>query len=165
VHGRLVRTLVPLVAIPIACGVNSLEEREQVDAARAVEERDEVIVELEVPTSVGTGKPVPMRLRVRTEGADPKPIGLTGRPIAFDLVVKSADGREVWRRLHGVSISMILQIALLRPGEVLNFTDTWNQRDNHGEVVPPGRYYVHGVLPTDEGDLSTEVRELVIVDR
>jgi len=165
VNYYLFGALLPLVIIFAACGGNSLHEGEGVAAAQNIESYEEVKLELELPASVRVAEVVPITLRVRNNGPDPLHLSLTGRPTAFDLVVKTADGREVWRRLYGVAIPMILQIAILHPDGVLEFTDTWDQQDNEGKGVRPGRYYVHGVLPTDDGDLRTEVRELVIEGR
>jgi hypothetical protein len=72
-----------------------------------------------------------------------------GRTIAFDLVVRSPDGRVVWRRLEGQSIPAILQIRTPAPGEALALSDTWTQRGGDRRAVPPGTYSVEGVLPTD----------------
>ncbi len=103
-----------------------------------------------------------MTLTVENTAEETVALGLTGRPIAFDLTVTTADGAEVWSRLHGRTIPMILQMALLEPGQQLEFSDTWDQRDNRGRPVDPGVYQVRGVLPTEDGTLTTAARELSI---
>ena len=34
----------------------------------------------------------------------------------------------------------------LKPGEALEFVGEWEQVDNRGEPVPPGTYFINGVL-------------------
>lgn len=121
-----------------------------------------MIVELRSPDSVRTGEPVPMTLTVTNAGQTTAPLGLTGRPIAFDFTVTTPAGAQLWSRLHHQTIPMILQMALLDPGERLEFTHVWDQRDNHGQPVDPGTYHVRAILPTEDGDLTSAVRELVI---
>lgn len=119
---------------------------------------------LEVPGQVDAQQPVPMRLVLENRGDDPIEVELQGSPIAFDLVAFAADGSEVWRRLEGVAVDLILQPRTLGPGESLEFTDTWTQRDNRGRQVSPGTYRVQGILPVvDVPDgWGTELHTLTI---
>jgi hypothetical protein len=121
-----------------------------------------MIVELDVPNSVNRGDAVPMTVRVRNDDTDPAELALTGRPIAFDLVVQEPDGTEVWRRLRGEMLSMVLQVRILEPGEALDFRDVWDQRDNAGRGVSAGIYVVRGVLASPDRQLTSEPRQLVI---
>lgn len=122
-----------------------------------------MIVELSLPDSVRAGEAVPMTLTVRNAGRTTAHLGLVGRPIAFDLTITTSAGAEIWSRLHHQTIPMILQVALLDPGEHLEFTHVWDQRDNHGRPVYAGTYHVRAILPTEDGELTSMVRELVIV--
>lgn len=119
-------------------------------------------IELDVPDTVDLGRPVPITLRVRNEGGAPAALELTGRPIAFDLTVTRSDGTEVWRRLRGEIVSMVLQVAILQPNEALEFAHTWDQRDDAGRPVRAGSYLVRGELPGPDGTRASEPRRLII---
>jgi hypothetical protein len=119
-------------------------------------------VELIVPARVRPGEPVPITLHVLNTGPDAVVLGLTGRPVAFDLVVARPDGTEVWRRLHGATVPLVLELRRVAPGERLVFTDRWLQVDNAGRTVLPGSYTVRGHVPAEDLELDSEPRDLVI---
>ena len=119
-------------------------------------------VELELPAKVVSGAPVPVTVRVRNDGIQPAELSLTGNPVAFDIIVQDRGGSEVWSRLRGQIVSMILQVAILQPGECVEFVHAWDQRDNAGRRVAEGDYRVQGILPGPEGALRSEPRRLVI---
>lgn len=125
--------------------------------------RPGMIFEIGLPASVRVGEPVPITLRVRNAGREPLTLTLTGRPVGFDLVVTRPDGALVWNRLHGQVVALVLQIGFLQPGEALEFADRWEQLDNAGRPVAPGVYHVRGILPAEEGQLTSGVRELVVL--
>jgi hypothetical protein len=74
---------------------------------------------------------------------------LQGRPTTFDIIVETADGRPVWRRLAGHTITAILGVYTIEAGGGLLFEDVWPQTDQAGVQVPPGRYSIQVELPTD----------------
>jgi hypothetical protein len=106
-------------------------------------------VELLVPPNVRVGQPVPMTLRIRNTQDQPITLYLQGRPVAFDLVVERSDGEVVWRRLDDATVSTILGIRTLAPGEVLELKESWAQRTQAGQRVRPGKYSVTGSVLTD----------------
>jgi hypothetical protein len=106
-------------------------------------------VELSVPEHVRAGEPVPLTLRATNRGVRGATLYLRGRPIAFDVIVTNPRGKVVWRRLQGATISMVLQVRELAPGESLELEGTWDQRTNAGVRVPPGEYRLTGRLLTD----------------
>ena len=103
---------------------------------------------LEVPREVPAGEPVPIRLRLSNSGA-PVELMLQGRPPAFDILVTRPDGVEVWRRMAGSVVLMVLQLRRLNPAEVLEWEHRWDQRSRTGDLVGPGDYVVTGIVPTD----------------
>lgn len=103
---------------------------------------------LDVPAEVRAGRPVPIRLRLVHGGEEPVVLELRGRPIAFDVLVEDAAGNRVWRRLEGRTVSAILQVRTLAPGDSLELRETWDQRGDDGGAVGPGTYTVRGFLPT-----------------
>jgi hypothetical protein len=104
------------------------------------------------PPRVRVGEPVPVTLRVTNTGKQPFELYLTGRPVAFDIIVARASGETVWRRLQGETVAAILQVRILASGESLEFKDEWNQRTDAGESVEAGDYTLRGVLLTDEAE-------------
>ena len=122
-------------------------------AAPAVERPDSMRVEIMVPRNVGAGQPVPVTLRISNGGDRPIDLYLQGRPIAFDLTVQRGS-EVVWRRLEGATVSAILQIRTLAPGEVFDLKETWKQTNAAGGRVDPGDYTVSGSVPTDREPLT-----------
>jgi hypothetical protein len=112
-------------------------------------------VRLEVAREIRVGQPVPIVLRLENTGERPLDLYLRGRTIAFDIFITRPAGRIVWQRLKDEIIPAIVQLKVLRPGEVLELKDEWPQRDNRGEPVAPGSYVVRGTVLT-EGPAALE---------
>jgi hypothetical protein len=110
---------------------------------------DSMQVQLVVPPKVAVGQPVPIALRIRNTQDRPITLYLQGRPVAFDLVVEQPDGEVVWRRLEGATVSAILGVRTLAPGEVLDLKESWKQVTRTGRRVSPGEYSVSGSVLTD----------------
>jgi intracellular proteinase inhibitor BsuPI len=109
-------------------------------------------LELALPDTVQSGQAVTITLRVINQSQEAASLYSQGRPTAFDLVISRPGGTQVWSRLKKAVIVSVLQIRELAPGQVLEFTDSWDQRDDTGRLVPPGDYSVVGILPTDPPD-------------
>lgn len=124
---------------------------------------DSLRLRLSLPEELETGTPVPVTLTVENITDRALDLYLTGRPIAFDLMVSDEAGEEIWRRLEGETIPMVLRIETLAPGAFLELTDTWDQRTNEGEAVPPGTYTVRGEILTEGEGLAAPPRVLRIV--
>jgi Intracellular proteinase inhibitor len=119
-------------------------------------------IELLAPSKVKAGDTVEIVLRIRNDGPKPIDLELSGRPVAFDVVVTGPDGKEVWRRLEGAAVASILMLLTLQPGEGREFTAQWAQEDQAGRAVAPGRYVMHGILPMGRRQMTTAPRELII---
>jgi hypothetical protein len=126
---------------------------------------DSLRLELLLPERVRRGERVPITLRVSNTSGRPMVLYLTGRPIAFDVVITRGGREPVWRRLHGQNIPAILQVRTLQPGERLELAERWDQRDQSGARVAPGRYAAEGVLLTDGEPLRTDVVPFEITGR
>jgi hypothetical protein len=113
---------------------------------------DSMKIELVLPDTVRAGEPVPVTLRVVNTGSRHVTLYTQGRPTTFDIVVSRPDHKIVWHRLYHAVVNSILQVRKLAPGEILEFSDSWNQRANGGAAVTPGEYRVTGVLPTNPPD-------------
>ena len=125
-------------------------------------ERRGLALRVELPPHARIGARVPFTLVIENRGPEPVPLGLTGRPIAFDVIVTAADGAEVWRRLRGRVVAAVLQVRLLGPGEVMELAGEWDQRDDAGRPVAPGTYRVRAVVPAEPAELAAGPVELRI---
>lgn len=123
---------------------------------------------LKVPAEVQAGETVPLKLKVKNTGKCTFKLSLGGLP-AYDFVVTKLDGTEVWRWLYGQPIRLAIVEKILQPSEELAFRANWNQRDNDGNPVPPGTYFVQGVLTVlpdgkvPSQQLKTERERLIIL--
>jgi hypothetical protein len=123
-------------------------------------------VRLDVPAEVHVGQPVPIVVRLENNGERPLDLYLRGRTIAFDIFITRTDGQIIWQRLKDEVIPAIVQLKVLRPGEVLELKDEWRQRGNRGAPVEPGRYSVRATVLTDgPAPLETTSASLRIVAR
>jgi hypothetical protein len=111
--------------------------------------------EIVAPADVRHGDPVAVRLRLVNVTDRAVTVYLQGRPTAFDVIVTDEAGQEVWRRMAGQTVTAILGIRALAPNESLTFEDVWPQRNSSGGQVPPGRYAISGLMPTDGEPLRT----------
>jgi len=124
---------------------------------------DSLRLDLDVPARVTAGDPVPMTLRVENVAERPVDLYLTGRTIAFDLIVEDEAGTVVWRRLHDQVVEQILRVEQLASGDTLVLEDTWNQRSNDGAPVAPGGYTVRAEVLTEDEPLVAGPEPLRIV--
>jgi hypothetical protein len=115
---------------------------------------------LDVPPRVPLGHPLVVTGTLTNEGGEPVVVGV-GESLALDVVVTRPDGGEVWRRGNHGALPAGSQ-RTLRPGEVLATGLTWDQRDDEGQRVPPGTYYVRGYLDAAPRSLQTALRRVVI---
>ena len=96
-----------------------------------------------------------------------RPITLTfGSHPVHDIVVTTEDGAEVWRWSHSKVFSPILKVKIINPHEQFEFVTEWDQRNSEGQLVPPGTYWVRGVLYFEpEQKLETKQEQLIITPR
>ena len=104
------------------------------------------VVIIHVPENAEAGAAIPITMRVENRSNEPLELYLRGREPTCDFIVTSSDGDVVWRRLEGQIIQAILRFEVLAPGQVLEFRDTWDQKDNAGKRVAPGVYVVRGAV-------------------
>jgi hypothetical protein len=65
----------------------------------------------------------------------------------YDFEVRR--GRQVvWRWSAGRMFTQAVTNLTIGPGERRVYSETWNQRDNNGQPVPPGTYGAIGILTT-----------------
>lgn len=109
---------------------------------------------LEFPRLVQTGEDVHLKVVVTNPTRMSVRVRPSGRPESteFDIVITRPDGSLVWNKRHGAFSDLIYWTWTLGPGEVIRYQTIWDQRDNHGRRVRPGRYNVRALLPTDPAD-------------
>jgi hypothetical protein len=64
----------------------------------------------------------------------------------YDLVITDKNGKEMWRWSHGKMFLMAIYPFRLKPKESVQFNYTWDQRDNSGKLLLPGKYSITGEL-------------------
>ena len=101
-----------------------------------------------------------MHLMVLAHQATDEPVQLDFSSSQKYDFIATQKGREIWRWSRDKVFAMMLDQMILKPGESLRYTATWDQRDNEGEFVPPGGYEIVGVLKT----FPEVVSDPVVVD-
>jgi len=60
----------------------------------------------------------------------------------YDLAVINSDDQEVWRWSRDRAFAQVTEEVALEENGTLSFAETWDQRDNDGQQVPPGNYRI-----------------------
>lgn len=108
-------------------------------------------------TATQAKEPVVMHLRVLAHQATDEPVQLDFSSSQKYDFIATRKGREIWRWSGGKLFAMMMSQIVLKPGESLHYTEPWDQRDNEGKLVPPGRYEIVGVLKTSPEVVSEPV--------
>jgi hypothetical protein len=103
-------------------------------------------VHVVVPARAAVGAPIPIKLVVSNAGNTTIRVAQIGTPPDYDLAIARGDGRIVWERLPEDHISFLDGLHYtLAPSESRELEAiAWDQRDQHGHQVEPGRYTVRG---------------------
>jgi hypothetical protein len=124
---------------------------------------DAIRLTFHVPARVSGGVAVAVVLGVENAGGHPVDLYLRGRTIAFDVVVETAAGERVWRRLAGEVVQAVLRLETLPPGGRLEFRAEWDARVADGAAAGAGEYVAWGELLTDGAPLVSPRRSFRIV--
>lgn len=100
------------------------------------------------------GEPIAVTLTVSNVGGAPADLTFrSGQKYEFTA---SRGGREVWRWSAGRAFTLAITQMSVRPGEEISFREQWDQRDNDGDRVPPGRYRISGWLTAEGREEMTQ---------
>jgi hypothetical protein len=113
------------------------------------------LVTMQAPDTAAGGAEIPLTMRIENTSNEPLELYLRGREVTYDFIVTSRDGNVIWRRLEGEIVQAILRVEVLAPGQALELSDSWDQRDYAGRRVAPGVYVVRGVV-LSEGSATLE---------
>ena len=116
---------------------------------------DSIEVLISSPTYAVVGDDVPISVVVRNGTERRIDLHLTGRDIAFDIIVERPDSAVVWRRLAHVTVQQILQLKPLAPGESFTLSDRWR-------AYEPGEFRIRAELPTDGDPLYADPVAIVV---
>jgi Intracellular proteinase inhibitor len=116
---------------------------------------DSVVVEIVAPRYAAVGDTVPINVVVHNNRLREIDLNLTGRELAFDIVVARSDSTIVWQRLRNVVIQPIVQLKTLMPGESFTLTDRWH-------AAEAGSFVIGAELPTDSQPLQAKPVSLTI---
>jgi hypothetical protein len=124
--------------------------------------RPENPLKLEAPDEVEAGQTVNLKLIWRNLTGKPVDLTLGGRP-AYDFVLTTDKGKQIWRWLEGQTVQDILEIKKVDPGQKLEFTLEWRPVNQSGAALAPGNYLIHGILNLEApAALKTDPKPLTI---
>jgi hypothetical protein len=129
------------------------------------ERADTLRLTLSFSDTVTAGDQVTVTLRLENVTDRRLDLYLTGRDVTFDLVVATARGDTVWRRLKGEAIPMTLRLESIDAGGSLERAAAWPGVDQDGRVVAAGAYRVRGALLAEGGAIATPPYPLTILPR
>jgi hypothetical protein len=85
------------------------------------------------------GKPIQLAITVAVR----EPMTLYYRTSQrYDLAVINPQDQEVWRWSRDRTFAQVTAEVPLEANGMLSFAETWDQRDNDGQQMPPGNYRV-----------------------
>jgi hypothetical protein len=85
------------------------------------------------------GKPIQLGITVAVR----EPMTLYYRTSQhYDLAVIDSQGEEVWRWSRDRAFAQVTEEVALEANEMLSFAETWDQRDNDSQQVPPDSYQI-----------------------
>ena len=91
--------------------------------------------------------PISMNLLITHEKPnEPAPLGFSSAQ-RYDFII-AKDDKEIWRWSEGRVFATMVDGIILQPGEYLRYREIWDQKDEEGAPVLPGRYRILGVLKT-----------------
>jgi len=92
------------------------------------------------------GEPVELTLTVTNWGGEAVAYRFNDAQ-RYDFVVMRENGTVVWRWSHDKAFAQALGTLTLPPGESRIYRERWDQKNNNGQAVVPGRYVVEGIYP------------------
>ena len=128
-----------------------------------------VSISLAVVETAPLGQPISIEV-VLTNETDNAVEFEHSTPFHENVMVFTPEGEQVWAKIRGGVLVGTGGISRLEPGEQIRLETLWEQRDQDGFVLPPGRYLVRGTALISDNptgfyramDLATGPYELVI---
>lgn len=112
-------------------------------------------IELTIKTDHDTylrSEQVKITMRVRNIGKDIVTLEFpTSRQ--YDFIIKGED-EEVWKWSRDKYFTQAFIIITINPGDSITYNSEWDQIDNIGNNVAPGRYWIVGIVPAIGRELS-----------
>ena len=149
--------LIDSVPCPVGADVNLDGAINSVDAAIILQREAGLLARCPVGQSLGLvaelttngttfsqGEAVSMALSITNCGSQPVNRRYSSSQL-FDFDVRQASGLKVWHWSHGLGFLAVITERTFQPGERVTYTAVWNQVNNDGREVPPGRYEVLGI--------------------
>lgn len=96
-------------------------------------------------SSYAQGLPIKMNFKVVNDGASATTYDFPSAQL-YDVVVADAQGLELWHWSHGKFFAQLITHLKIAPGSSASFGTTWDQRDDSGKPVAPGRYFITAKL-------------------
>lgn len=160
---RMASTILLLVIVSGCQDRSTMTPSDRQTTARA--SASPLALQLDAPTKAGANTAMPLKLTLSNAGTEPVQVMLGGRP-PYDFVITSADGARSWRWSDGNAAQMILEARTLQPGDYIVYETGWLITDGGGNVPPPGRYRLRGILNMDPPEtMETAPQDLAVIAR
>jgi|SRR5689334_12699606 len=140
--------------------VTSLIDTVHLAAEDSVLVRDSLQIILRLPSEVQSGRPVEFAVALRNQARGPIEIRYGAPPQFF---IKAGGDLRIWDSFDGTTFGASRSVRRLRPGESVEFNQTWSGLKNE-RPVPPGHYNVWVRLPTytRDGTMMIGPRPLIV---
>jgi hypothetical protein len=137
----LTLALITVVASGAALASGTVDQTSAVRRTQALE----VVMEADRST-YAPGEHIRLRLSVRNVSAQPVTLEFPTSQ-QFDFIVRSEAGAEIARWSQGRQFTQQGLRLTVEPNQRVTIGDAvWRQRDQNDRLVPPGRYYIIGVV-------------------
>ena len=123
--------------------------------------RPTITATLDAPAGARRGESISLTLTAGNSGTKRVDLFLTGRSPTLEVILSTADGREIAHLLEGVMVPAILTYRSLPPGESITLSGVMALSAN----ITTGSYLLTASILTDDPDSMVEVtREIRILD-
>lgn len=106
------------------------------------------------------GEPVKIKLSVKNESSEDF-VSQFSSGQSFDIKIYDEEGSEIWSWAYSRVFTQAIRPFRLDAGEVEEWEEVWEQRDNSQKRVSPGKYFVAGEI-TLVPRLYTARKEIVV---
>ena len=111
------------------------------------------------------GRVIPITLRLVNNSDQTVHVQLTGRSMTFDVVIRDAAGRDVFRLLRDRNGAVFLRRERFEAGESRELLYRWDQQTDDGRAARPGNYTIEASLPTEGEPIRSAPVPLRILPR
>lgn len=101
------------------------------------------------PNPVAPGTHLALKVSVTNVSKEPRKLSFRSSQ-RYDFWIIDSTGVEVWRWSDGRMFAQMLEDVTLKPGETLDFAESWDLTDASGAPVKEGEYSAYANVSADE---------------